>query len=173
MPEVTPNGLLADLMAAFPRTRIDPATVRVYLAALKDLPIQALERAVAALIRTSEWFPTVAAIRLAVAEHTLALPTESEALQQIEERQRWSRLTRESGTAAVPPPEFHPLVKAALDRVGGFPAFRASDDPTVIRGQFGRLYREERARALRNAQTGTLALPPPDPDRRLPDADHV
>lgn len=150
----TSAQILADLKRAFPRQVLDAETFGVYLRELNDVPPQLLEVVVQELIRTSEWFPTVRAIREKAAERTLALPGEAEALAQIEARLRH---TRENGTAEDAP-LVHPLVREAVNHVGGYSSFRSSDDPGVVRGQFGRLYREMRTRAIVEAQVGNLEL---------------
>lgn len=149
-----PTEILADLGDAFPRQQVSRETFAVYVREVSDIPAPVLERVVRSLIRSSEWWPTVRAIREAAAELTLGLPGEADALAQIEARMAWSR-TEESDRSAEPPP-VHPLVREALDHVGGWHAFRAADEPAVVRGQFGRLYRELRARAIRDAQIGDL-----------------
>lgn len=150
---MTHQQVLADLARAFPRQPVTADTLRVYLRELDDIPADALEVAVRALIRTSEFFPTVRAIRETVTEATLALPGEAEALGQVAARVAWLS----SGlTAETTAPPLHEKVKEALNLVGGASAFRASSDQGVVRGQFARYYRELRATAVREAQTGTL-----------------
>lgn len=145
-------GLIADLMRVFPQAtaKLAPqevdAMARLYARELADLPPGLLEEAVRDLIRTERWFPTIAAIRERTAERALALPEEAGALAQVEERMRWGRL--DDSERPAEPPEVHPLVRAAVDHVGGFHAFRETQEAAVLRGQFGRLYREMRARAI-------------------------
>lgn len=143
---------LADLARAFPRQKIDSDTFRLYLQDLADLPEEVVCAAVRHIRRTSEWFPTVAAIRQEAAERMLALPSEADALTQIEARVQWGREQR--GDA----PFVHPLVKEAVDHVGGFYSMRSAEEPTVIRGQFLRLYRELRSRQLLAVQSDARAL---------------
>lgn len=150
-----PAKLIGDLVRAYPGKAIHGDTVRVYVRELSDVPPAILEEAVRALIRTSEWFPSVAAIRQAVAERTLALPSEAEALAQVSARSRWARQDEDERGDR---PDVHPLVREALDQVGGWFAFRSADEPGVVRGQFLRLYKELRAAALADARLGTLAL---------------
>lgn len=153
---LTPQQILADLARAFPRQTFDAGTLRVYLRELDDVPPEALDLATRALIRTSEFFPTVRAIRERVAEHTLELPGEAAALEQVYARVAWAR-DDEADRVGSPPP-IDPLVRQALDQVGGFSAFKTADEPGVIRGQFLRLYRETRAAAIHDTQIGTLEL---------------
>lgn len=151
MPPPSRKDLLQELANAYPRQAVPDATVMVYLRALQDVPPAELERAIRALIRESRFFPAVSEILERVAELALALPSEPDALAQIEARMRWARLPeREQGD----PPVVHPLVLEALARVGGWHTFRNAEDATVIRGQYGRLYRDLRASAIRLRQSG-------------------
>lgn len=161
--------VLSDLTRAFPQfiLKLDEVsrreTIRVYVRELSDIDPAALEQAARALIRTSEFFPTVRAIRETVAEQTLALPGEAAALEQVYARIAWHR--DDEADREGDPPHVHPLVRHALDLVGGYSAFRTADDPGVVRGQFLRLFREARAAAVRDAQTGDLAALPAAPER--------
>jgi len=144
---------LANLVDALPtKPPVTLERVGIYLAELADIPPGTLREACQRLIRTSRFFPTVAEIREVAAEIALALPTEAEALAQIHARQGWV-----ADAATAPPPEGHPLVKAAIDQVGGWFVFRASENQAVVRGQFGRIYREQRAAAVAAAQAGDWA----------------
>lgn len=157
------NVLLADLAEAFPRQAKDVtrATLQLYKRELEDLPHEALAHAVKALIRTSEWFPTVSAIRQAASERLLDLPSDAAALAQIEARLDWGR--QRTGADEETPstdgaPDVHPLVRDALELAGGFYAFRRSDNPAVVRGQFAKLYRELRAGKVRDIQIDSRLL---------------
>lgn len=142
--------LIGDLMEAFPRQAIRQGTIQVYHRELSDLPEGPLTAAVRSLIRSSQWFPTIHEIREATAERVLGLPDEDEALAQVEARMSWTREGRLDGDR----PELHDSVHAAVLAVGGFHAFRSSEKPDVVRGQFLRLYRSHRTRALRQLVVG-------------------
>lgn len=150
----TPPEILASLAQAFTRQPVTTQTLQVYLRELEDVPADELEVAVRFLIRTSEWFPTLRAIRERVAEQRLDLPDESTALAQVAARMAWARTDEDDRDPD--PPELHPAVREALDLVGGFAAFRAAEEPGVIRGQFARYYRERRGEAVQRVQAGTL-----------------
>jgi hypothetical protein len=152
----TIHDLLADLASAFPRNGTTPETIRVYARELGDVQIEALERAVRDLIRTAEFFPTVRAIREACAERALGLPDEAGALEQVDALLSWARLDERE--RPDDPPALHPVVKDALVAVGGSSTFREAD-ATVVRGQFGRIYRGLRAGALLSAQLDGVGLP--------------
>lgn len=144
---MTPAQALATLARAFPRYPVPAETATLYIQALADIPPAVLVHAVAGIIntRTSDRLPTVGMIREAAAEFTLALPTEAEALRQITARIDWAR--DRNGD----PPKVHPTVDAALRQVGGYAAFRQADSG-VVKGQFGRIYRDERAARIRDEQ---------------------
>lgn len=128
---------IADLAAAFPQRTITRETLSIYARELGDLDPVALGDAVRRLIRTSEFFPTIHAIRDAVAEDQLGLPGEAEALRQVNARAAFREPTG-------PAPTVHPLVREAVNLLGGWHAIRATDEPGVMRGQLLRLYRELR-----------------------------
>lgn len=161
----SPPEILARLVAAFPRQPLTAETLRVYLRELDDVPPAAFDDAVSELTRTSQFFPTVSEIRETVAERTLGLPGEAAALEQVAARLSWARVDDSERTGDPPP--IDGLVRQALDGVGGFSAFRTSDRPDVVRGQFLRLYRDLRSNAIGQAQLGTLALPPGHEQKRL------
>lgn len=158
MASTTLPTLLVELSNAFPRNALRPGTLEVYVRELDDLPVDALEPAVRELIRTSEFFPTIRAIRATAAELMLELPYEDDALSQVEARLRWAREPEEEREPDGP--EIHALVKEALDHVGGFYAFRSAEQPAVVRGQFLKLYREMRERAVYDVQVDRPALYP-------------
>lgn len=148
---MTPEQSIADLARAFPRQAVDRGTLAVYVRELQDVPAEVLALSVRDLIRTSEWFPTVRAIREQAAERLLGLPSETDALAQIGARIEWAR--EQEGDA----PDVHPTVREALELSGGFYRFRVADQASIVQAQFLKVYRERRAAAIRGAVTGTLA----------------
>lgn len=160
---MTPEQSIADLARAFPRQAVERGTLAVYVRELQDVPAEVLALSVRDLIRTSEWFPTVRAIREQAAERMLDLPSETDALAQVGARIEWAR--EQSGDA----PPVHPVVREALDLAGGFHRFRSADQASIVHAQFLKAYRERRGAAVRDAVTGTLAaLPPPPSPVQLP-----
>lgn len=148
-----PRYALRKLARAFPDSKQASAeTQTLYIENLMDVPPALLDRAVAELIRTEEFFPKLATIRRACAELALDLPDEAGALRQIRARMRWAQL--DETTRSPDYPEVHPIVREALDHVGGFPALRTSEKPGVVLGQFSRIYGELRAAELRRATLG-------------------
>jgi len=134
---------LAHLKDAFPNAKITEGTFRVYLDHLDDLPQEGVEKAAYRIVDTQDWFPTIRQIREAVIEETLALPSEVEALAQVEAGGR-----------------LHIVVGNALAMIGGKYAWRTAEEPTVLRGQFLKLYRQERERVIQEAMIGRFALNP-------------
>lgn len=115
---------------------------------LEDVPDEDLEAAALEHQLTSKFFPSPSELRALAVERSLHLPAEYEALSQVEARVVWAR--QPESTRGDPPP-IDPLVREALEHVGGYYAFRASDRPAVIRGQFLTYYREMRAETVRAA----------------------
>ena len=58
--------VLSVLRNAFPREVLTPETVTVYCAELADIDYELAGRAARKIIRSSEWFPTIAKIRVEV-----------------------------------------------------------------------------------------------------------
>lgn len=149
-----PKKLLTRLVRAFPDSKTaNSATMSLFAENLTDIPPGLLEQAVAVLARTEKWFPSLARIREVCAELALDLPTEADALRQIHARIAWGQLPDEGRPAM---PIVHDLAANALAQVGGFYAVRSAENPTMILGQFGRIYREERERAVRDMSIGSL-----------------
>jgi hypothetical protein len=148
--ETTTAELLGALAVALPHhPKMPPSTLRLYLRDLEPIPIAVLADAITWMIRTvpmERRLPSVREIREACAERVLQLPSEAQALEQITARIAWAR------TSEGDPPAVHELVEAALDQVGGYHAFRTTDEPGVIRGQFSRIYRGMREDTMRRCQ---------------------
>jgi hypothetical protein len=160
------NGVgrvLADLVEALPPQHpLSREAVRVYRENLGDVPPGLLQAAARRCIRTCRWFPKIAELREAAAEISLDLPSEGQALQQVFDRVEHTRrffsvLDDPDGGDAPPPPRVHPLVLRVLDLVGGYAAFR-SGEGSVVRGQFGRIYRDERATAVRERAAADFGI---------------
>lgn len=136
--------LVRALCDAF-RENLEAGAFAAYVRELSDIPPDVLERAVQILIRDVDRFPSIHAVRAAAAALVLPLPDEAAALNQVEYRTAWIRQEPRSPT----PPSMHELVHECLRQVGGIDAWRRTDQPSVIRGQFLRLYRDARAARLR------------------------
>lgn len=147
---------VASLRAAYPNANLPVETVAVYVAALDDLEPGDVAAAVAKIIKTSRFFPTVAEIREAVGETRLNLPSPAEA---------WM-----IACGQMEPQGDGDLVRKAKKAVGGEWAFRTSENPTALRSQFLRIYEDLRDRQVGSfVETGRLQLAPgDDPAAGLP-----
>lgn len=177
--------LIADLKRAFPRERIPTETLAIFVRELADVDPAVLDEAVRTIIRGSRYFPTIAEIRDVAASRVLGLPDEAEALAQADrysfadpqpvdcphpsyEEALDCRRCQGTGVRYTVTVDIHPLVREALDLVGGRHGYRTADEPSVVRGQFLRLYRSLRDRAHREAMVGEItALPPGVPRLEL------
>jgi hypothetical protein len=138
------------LKAAYPREPFAAATVRVYAEDLADLDDRAVYDAVVRLTRTSTWRPTIAAIRIDVAEHQAGLPSAEVA---------WDM-------ALAADPNMPAEVRAALAASGGVWSLRYTDNPTTARAQFVKDYEARRTATVRALAAGNgyrQLLPPPAP----------
>lgn len=152
----TTSELLDDLVEAFHYTdKMSAQAFKVYVRELESLPDNVLEQAFRDLMRTSRFFPSIEAVLEAAAERWLALPEPPEALSQAERRMEWAR-TRGSSQGHSGPPEVHPLVRSAIEVVGGYPALR-SEKASFIRAQLVKVYREMRETAIRDAKKNGLS----------------
>ncbi len=144
MSEPTHAEMIAYLASAFPRQTMN---ADLYENELADCPASLLAAGIRDVLRVPrEWIPSVGDIRFAVAERILALPDEREAMQQVDARIEWARARSDGDKDA---PELHPLVREAVNHVGGWHSLRASDRPEVARGQLLRYFREARAGLVR------------------------
>jgi hypothetical protein len=142
--------LASILKAAYPRQPIDTTTLDVYASFLSDLDVSAATLAVKRIVSSSRFFPTVAEIREAVAEHECGLPSVQAAVEQVMGRYSLPVSDR---------PKLAPEVRRAIEAVGGEWAIKHSDNPGVIRAQLRDAYAEIRREALRQVQERP-AMPP-------------
>jgi hypothetical protein len=146
---------LALLRGAYPNATITAETVQAYEAALADLDAQDVFGAVTALVKESQFMPTIAEIRQVVAERKLALPTPTEAWVEAQ--------GRANGTWDKPR---HPLVHKAIQAVGGTYSIKTSENPSITQSQFLKHYNELRRELLTQfVRTGELPTLPELPPR--------
>lgn len=117
---------------AFPRQPFGDGTIRVYAEQLADLDGARVHAAVVRLLRTSNRAPTIAEIRMEVAEGTDPLPTVEEA---------WDQARSGSTRNAT--------VRESVEAVGGFWQIMHGDNAPTIRAQFRKDYESRRAREMR------------------------
>lgn len=139
------------LHAAFPREPFSSATQRVYAEDLADLQDADVFAAVVYLCRTTgPWRPTVAAIRIQVAEMRAQLPSAEIA---------WDM-------AMSSDPNMPPEVRAAVGASGGVWSLQHSENPTTARAQFVKDYEARRTATVRALAAGNgyaQLLPPAAP----------
>lgn len=145
------GSLLSRTALAYPRHPITPDTFDVYLNDLMVVPEPLLQKALERLVRTSEWFPSIRAIREACAELALELPSDTEALSDVD--------AALAGGGAVPKDALHPIAWEAVRLAGGLREFRTSTEPNVVRGQFCRFFRDLRTAAIRDAMVSDSIVP--------------
>lgn len=129
--------LVAVLCAAYPEVELREETVPTYVRFLVDLDRAAAEEAIEDLIATSLTMPTVAAIRRQVINEQLKLPTAAEAWLSVSDSKKVE--------------ELHDLAKEARELLGGSWAIRTSDQPSITRAQYLKIYEELREKTLREA----------------------
>ncbi len=133
------TALVATLAAAWPRQPIEQATLDIYALDLMDIDFNAAYLAFQTVRRTATFFPTIAEIRAAAAEHTIDAPTPMLAWEQ----------------ASTKGFDRHPLVIEARAIVGDDWEWRSAP-AGVLRKAFVAAYAEVRANALNEI---VLALP--------------
>jgi hypothetical protein len=159
--------LVALLAAAFPASRWSEASQRVYEDRLADLDVDSASKAVARLIGTAEFMPTIAAIRSATADLRLGpVRPGGDAWGDVQDA------VRQVG-GYEPCPDFaDPVVARCVDRFG-WRALCFEGDGTADRARFIELY-DRLAREQRLDQVSGVPLPKPLSGlaelRRLPEA---
>lgn len=151
------------LMAQWPKEPISELTITVYERCLSDLPDEVLEAAVVHCLSTCTFMPKVAEIRKAAAEISTGgvdLPSAYEAWGRVLRLIRWGFGHPNHAPA---PDNFygHPLVKKAVDCMGGLRQIAFSDNIEADRARFISAYDSlidrERYQALCLPQVKQLA----------------
>jgi len=149
------SELVAILVSAFPRPPITPQTSQVYESILADLNGEVARKAVARLIATTKWLPTIAEIRAACVE------TEKGARRAGGEA--WGDVgdaVRRFGRYGSP--EFSDPITADCVRQMGWLSLCDSTNDTADRARFIELYDELAKRARADEVAGpALTLPAP------------
>lgn len=147
--------LVAILADAFPSARVTERTCQVYEAMLVDLDQSTAQRAVARLVATSKFLPTIAEIRAAVVDgqhgpRRLGAEAYGDVLAEI----------RRVGTYDLPTFS-DPLVAECVRQMGWEALCRGTND-AADRARFVELYDGLSVRARADEVAGaSLALPPP------------
>ena len=129
------HKLVSLILAAYPEVQPREETLATYVRFLVDLDKGAAEEAIEELVSVSTQMPTIAAIRRRVIEEQLGLPTGAEAWIAISDTTRKEQL-----------PE---LAREARELLGGSWAIRTSDNPTITRAQYLKVFEELRDKAFR------------------------
>jgi len=139
--------LVTRLMEAHPRQTIEPPTMKLYCQMLADLEYVSAAEAVAHLIATCKYFPTVAEIRTCATERATGMLDAGDA---------WAEVQRKVATygfhramAEGPPAWSNAAVEKAVTALGGFARFCQSEEPEgVLRGQFFKVFDAARSRVV-------------------------
>jgi hypothetical protein len=152
--------LLDRLLAAYPLVSPPQASQETYLRFLRDLDVEVTAKVVDELIATSTTYPTIAHIRRRFFEISLEIPTPIGA---------WMSVV-EGG-------QIHDLTRTVREFFGGDWGIKTSENPSITRAQFLRLYEELRDEALRDGNvrafsrpstpSGPSPAPAPDPIAEL------
>lgn len=148
-------AIMAALKASYPRATISDKTVQVYARMMEDLDAEAVAAAVREWVASSPHFPTVAELRLTVAEAACPLPPADEAWHEVSEAMlRWD----DSDSSTWWPDWSSPELARCVGDVGGLPGLTHSRNISADRAQLLRLYEAARGRAIRSANLARLGL---------------
>jgi hypothetical protein len=130
-------GVMAFLSAAYPRYQLTDETLEAYRAIVGDLSVDLLRAAALQIAsRDSPWFPSAGELRSAafrLLEREAGVPSAGEA---------WGEVVRLIGTDGhIRVPEFsNPLIKMAVDGVGGWRELCFSENSVADRARFLQVY---------------------------------
>lgn len=130
------DEVIGSIAAMSPSKQFGTATVRVYAAALRDVPLDELREVVWEIIKTRIHPPTVSEILSAVAKRRLGLP---------EPMAAWETLM--AALEAHTYSELPEAVRRAADAVGGPYTIRQTDNEIALRAHFLTAYKEFSATA--------------------------
>lgn len=148
MTEIEAAELVAILAAAFPSARIDSRTVSVYVRNLVDLDYASGHEAVNNIVRTADFFPSIASIRHEILSvNGLMSPPKEQAWLEVEMSMR--RIGRNGSVDWS-----HPAISEAV-RTMGWVNMCLSENIDVVRGQFFKVYDSISGRSDRSVQIHT------------------
>src|SRR5690606_34795428 len=141
------------IQEAYPgRVAFSEDSIKVWSAALADLPTEETKLAVDRLVKASRFPPSIAEIRQAVAELVDPIPSAEDAYHEARMiAQRFSPYSKET------PPYSHPLIRRAVEIIG-IDTMAYTTDPQYIGRQFRDVYQRLRDQEITRRQTGQ-ALP--------------
>jgi hypothetical protein len=130
--------ILTIVMGAFPNAKaLGDANFRAYHLLLSDLDAQLLEHAALSVAAQNTFFPTAAEIRkeaMGLREAAMGIPSKEDA---------WAEVSKSFGPYGSwrgAPEWSHPIIKQAIDALGGYIALCRSDNPVADRAHFFRAY---------------------------------
>lgn len=144
--------LVGEMVLRFPKQEISEASQAAYALDLSDLPYDELRVVCLHLWRTEEWFPSIATIRKAWCEMTLAdtVMTEGQAIE-------WAM--RQVGAIGGPGKFPDPVVEEMMRRITWARLERTEDDDWT-RKELAKAYREARDQLSRKVMAGEVKPPP-------------
>lgn len=160
--------IVARLVASFPNANVRAETIAIYADMIRDLEATETSAAVAQILGTAKYFPSIAEIRTAVIERRCGFPSVESAL--VELRKNLDRAGPYIGQTQWS----HPLLRDAAEAVG-WHRLSNGDNPSADFAQFAKTYAEMRTQVVRAqnlASAGLLrgpALPFGEGGRRLPE----
>lgn len=127
--------LVEKLQAGFPHQALTAAQAETYAQYFRDLDVAATEALIEELIASSVEFPRIAELRRPIIEAAAGIPDPAEAYRSLSE----------------PGGDVHELAREVRELMGGVWAFKTSENPSITRAQFLKLYAEKREELLRKA----------------------
>jgi hypothetical protein len=138
--------IVAMLQGAYPRTALPDSTAEVYALTLNDLAYEDVKQAVAKLIQTSKWLPTVAEIRSLIVEERASLPAPEVAWGEVQ------RAIGRVGSYMTPVFECEEIDRAV--RVLGWKNICLDENVASTRARFVDAYRALREERVKLEATG-------------------
>jgi hypothetical protein len=149
--ELTSLQCMIMLQAAYPRMQFGEESLKVYELALADIEPPLLRTAVLRHISTSKWFPTIAELRQAAT--AIVLQTDG----QLSAPEAWGMVLREVRLVGHwRTPRLGPVVRRAVEAIGGWRQLCLSENSTADRARFIEAYTILRKREAQRVQQ----LPP-------------
>jgi len=146
--KVEVTKILAGLVTLYPRHKLDEATYEAYYRILKDIPADLLDGAALQAGSTSTFFPSASELRSAaftLMEVAQGVPNAWDA---------WAEVCKSFGPygRARIPQWSHPLIKRAIDAIGGYIALCDSENAVADRARFVQAYEALLHRAQQDAR---------------------
>lgn len=145
--EVEVTKLVGVLAAAFPNAHMSVESVKVYVAMLKDVPLDVLKLAVEQCIAESEFLPTIAKLR----GQAVRLCSSTESL--MEPLEAWALVKQQMGrVGCYRSPQFESPIIARAVQCMGWRELCSSENEVADRAHFSRLYQQLLEREIAEAK---------------------